>query len=132
MLETLSEFLLLTLMVVGGLRLSWQLSFGIFVLQYFYSCHFFASVASNVLAMFTCFFSTTSALGSPLLFREIILPFLSYFFRCHMHYDIMLVRVLLAQLCSFGFMVRLWLCRHFSECVYLPWKLELDSSIGKH
>ncbi|TYJ23963.1 hypothetical protein E1A91_A08G228700v1, partial [Gossypium mustelinum] len=43
--------------VVGGLGLSWQMSFGILVLLYFYSHYFFASGAAHIGAMFTAFLS---------------------------------------------------------------------------
>nr|KJB56606.1 hypothetical protein B456_009G127300 [Gossypium raimondii] len=45
------------LQVVGGLGLSWQMSFGILVLLYFYSHYFFASGAAHIGAMFTAFLS---------------------------------------------------------------------------
>ncbi|KAJ0982328.1 hypothetical protein J5N97_010583 [Dioscorea zingiberensis] len=50
---------------VGGLGLSWHLSFGILVLLYFYSHYFFASGAAHIGAMFTAFLSVASALGTP-------------------------------------------------------------------
>ncbi|KAH9741303.1 Dicarboxylate transporter 1 [Citrus sinensis] len=50
---------------VGGLGLSWQLSFGILILLYFYSHYFFASGAAHIGAMFTAFLSVASALGCP-------------------------------------------------------------------
>ncbi|VAI14513.1 unnamed protein product [Triticum turgidum subsp. durum] len=53
---------------VGGLGLSWQLSFGVLVLMYFYSHYFFASGAAHIGAMFTAFLSVASALGTPPLF----------------------------------------------------------------
>ncbi|PPD87069.1 hypothetical protein GOBAR_DD16013 [Gossypium barbadense] len=51
--------------VVGGLGLSWQMSFGILVLLYFYSHYFFASGAAHIGAMFTAFLSVATALGTP-------------------------------------------------------------------
>ncbi|KAG0458418.1 hypothetical protein HPP92_023575 [Vanilla planifolia] len=60
---------------VGGLGLSWQLSFGILVLLYFYSHYFFASGAAHIGAMFTAFLSVASALGTPPLFGAMVLSF---------------------------------------------------------
>ena len=62
---------------VGGLGLSWQLSFGILVLLYFYSHYFFASGAAHIGAMFTAFLSVAIALGTPPYFAAMVLSFLS-------------------------------------------------------
>ncbi|CAA6667321.1 unnamed protein product [Spirodela intermedia] len=58
---------------VGGLGLSWQLSFGILVLLYFYSHYFFAS---------------GHALGTPPLFAAMVLSFLSNLMGGLTHYGI--------------------------------------------
>ena len=50
----------LFLQFVGRLCLSWQLSFGILVLLYFYSYYFFASGTAHIGAMFTAFLSIAS------------------------------------------------------------------------
>ncbi|XP_072978805.1 dicarboxylate transporter 1, chloroplastic [Typha angustifolia] len=73
---------------VGGLGLSWQLSFGILVLLYFYSHYFFASGAAHIGAMFTAFLSVASALGTPPLFAAMILAFLSNLMGGLTHYGI--------------------------------------------
>ncbi|KAK1562978.1 hypothetical protein Q3G72_020295 [Acer saccharum] len=62
---------------VGALGLSWQLSFGILVLLYFYSHYFFASGAAHIGAMFTAFLSVASALGTPPYLGALVLAFLS-------------------------------------------------------
>jgi len=74
--------------VVGGLGLSWQLSFGILVLLYFYSHYFFASGAAHIGAMFTAFLSVASALGTPPLFGAMVLAFLSNLMGGLTHYGI--------------------------------------------
>lgn len=73
---------------VGGLGLSWQLSFGILVLLYFYSHYFFASGAAHIGAMFTAFLSVSSALGTPPLFGAMVLAFLSNLMGGLTHYGI--------------------------------------------
>ncbi|CAA7404148.1 unnamed protein product [Spirodela intermedia] len=73
---------------VGGLGLSWQLSFGILVLLYFYSHYFFASGAAHIGAMFTAFLSVASALGTPPLFAAMVLSFLSNLMGGLTHYGI--------------------------------------------
>ncbi|WOK92411.1 dicarboxylate transporter 1, chloroplastic [Canna indica] len=73
---------------VGGLGLSWQLSFGILVLLYFYSHYFFASGAAHIGAMFTAFLSVASALGAPPLFAAMVLSFLSNLMGGLTHYGI--------------------------------------------
>ncbi|CAL0332487.1 unnamed protein product [Lupinus luteus] len=73
---------------VGGLGLSWQLSFGILVLLYFYSHYFFASGAAHIGAMFTAFLSVASALGTPPFFGAIVLSFLSNLMGGLTHYGI--------------------------------------------
>ncbi|KAL8129340.1 hypothetical protein V2J09_018495 [Rumex salicifolius] len=73
---------------VGGLGLSWQLSFGILVLLYFYSHYFFASGAAHIGAMFTAFLSVASALGTPPYFAAMVLAFLSNLMGGLTHYGI--------------------------------------------
>ncbi|XP_021812060.1 dicarboxylate transporter 1, chloroplastic [Prunus avium] len=73
---------------VGGLGLSWQLSFGILVLLYFYSHYFFASGAAHIGAMFTAFLSVASALGTPPYFGAMVLAFLSNLMGGLTHYGI--------------------------------------------
>ncbi|KAJ4724270.1 Dicarboxylate transporter 1, chloroplastic [Melia azedarach] len=73
---------------VGGLGLSWQLSFGILVLLYFYSHYFFASGAAHIGAMFTAFLSVASALGCPPYLGAIVLAFLSNLMGGLTHYGI--------------------------------------------
>ncbi|XP_028779987.1 LOW QUALITY PROTEIN: dicarboxylate transporter 1, chloroplastic-like [Neltuma alba] len=73
---------------VGGLGLSWQLSFGILVLLYFYSHYFFASGAAHIGAMFTAFLSVASALGTPPYFGAMVLSFLSNLMGGLTHYGI--------------------------------------------
>lgn len=73
---------------VGGLGLSWQLSFGILVLLYFYSHYFFASGAAHIGAMFTAFLSVATALGTPPFFGAIVLSFLSNLMGGLTHYGI--------------------------------------------
>ncbi|KAK7261530.1 hypothetical protein RIF29_27844 [Crotalaria pallida] len=73
---------------VGGLGLSWQLSFGILVLLYFYSHYFFASGAAHIGAMFTAFLSVATALGTPPFFGAVVLSFLSNLMGGLTHYGI--------------------------------------------
>ncbi|GAB4835219.1 dityrosine synthesis enzyme [Ancistrocladus abbreviatus] len=73
---------------VGGLGLSWQLSFGILLLLYFYSHYFFASGAAHIGAMFTAFLSVASALGTPPYFAALVLAFLSNLMGGLTHYGI--------------------------------------------
>ncbi|KAL2940787.1 Dicarboxylate transporter 1 chloroplastic [Bienertia sinuspersici] len=74
--------------LVGGLGLSWQMSFGILVLLYFYSHYFFASGAAHIGAMFTAFLSVSSALGTPPFLAAIVLSFLSNLMGGLTHYGI--------------------------------------------
>nr|Q41364.1 RecName: Full=Dicarboxylate transporter 1, chloroplastic; Short=SODIT1; AltName: Full=2-oxoglutarate/malate translocator; Flags: Precursor [Spinacia oleracea]AAA68148.1 2-oxoglutarate/malate translocator [Spinacia oleracea] len=74
--------------VVGGLGLSWQMSFGVLVLLYFYSHYFFASGAAHIGAMFTAFLSVASALGTPPFLAAIVLSFLSNLMGGLTHYGI--------------------------------------------
>lgn len=74
--------------VVGGLGLSWQASFGILVLLYFYSHYLFASGAAHIGAMFTAFLSVSTALGTPPLFAALVLAFLSNLMGGITHYGI--------------------------------------------
>ncbi|PIN12358.1 hypothetical protein CDL12_15036 [Handroanthus impetiginosus] len=73
---------------VGGLGLSWQLSFGILVLLYFYSHYFFASGAAHIGAMFTAFLSVASALGTPAYLGACVLSFVSNLMGGLTHYGI--------------------------------------------
>ncbi|KAB2606168.1 dicarboxylate transporter 1 [Pyrus ussuriensis x Pyrus communis] len=73
---------------VGGLGLSWQASFGILVLLYFYSHYFFASGAAHIGAMFTAFLSVSTALGTPPYFGAMVLAFLSNLMGGLTHYGI--------------------------------------------
>ncbi|KAJ4970014.1 hypothetical protein NE237_003113 [Protea cynaroides] len=98
--------------VVGGLGLSWQLSFGILVLLYFYSHYFFASGAAHIGAMFTAFLSVSSALGTPPLFGAMVLSFLSNLMGGLTHYGIGSAPVFyganyvpLAQWWGYGFLI---------------------------
>jgi len=86
--EVLAVNYLHLLQFVGGLGLSWQLSFGILVLLYFYSHYFFASGAAHIGAMFTAFLSVASALGTPPYFGAIVLAFLSNLMGGLTHYGI--------------------------------------------
>ncbi|XWS52521.1 hypothetical protein CRYUN_Cryun11dG0077800 [Craigia yunnanensis] len=74
--------------VVGGLGLSWQLSFGILLLLYFYSHYFFASGAAHIGAMFTAFLSVASAMGTPPYLAALVLSFLSNLMGGITHYGI--------------------------------------------
>ena len=79
----------LFLQFVGRLGLSWQLSFGILVLLYFYSHYFFASEAAHIGVMFTAFLSVASALGTPPYFGAIATLSLWVFcFRCDVEKEI--------------------------------------------
>ncbi|XP_073050801.1 dicarboxylate transporter 1, chloroplastic-like [Primulina eburnea] len=73
---------------VGGLGLSWQLSFGILILLYFYSHYFFASGAAHIGAMFTAFLSVATALGTPPYLGAIVLSVLSNLMGGITHYGI--------------------------------------------
>ncbi|THU71635.1 hypothetical protein C4D60_Mb04t03530 [Musa balbisiana] len=102
----------LLLTFVGGLGLSWQLSFGILVLLYFYSHYFFASGAAHIGAMFTAFLSVASALGTPPLFAAMVLSFLSNLMGGLTHYGIGSAPVFyganyvpLAKWWSYGFVI---------------------------
>lgn len=97
---------------VGGLGLSWQLSFGILVLLYFYSHYFFASGAAHIGAMFTAFLSVATALGTPPFFGAIVLSFLSNLMGGLTHYGIGSAPVFfganyvpLAQWWGYGFLI---------------------------
>ncbi|KAL0419572.1 UNVERIFIED_CONTAM: Dicarboxylate transporter 1, chloroplastic [Sesamum radiatum] len=68
--------------------LSWQLSFGILVLLYFYSHYFFASGAAHIGAMFTAFLSVASALGTPPYLGACVLSFVSNLMGGITHYGI--------------------------------------------
>ncbi|XP_047307731.1 dicarboxylate transporter 1, chloroplastic-like [Impatiens glandulifera] len=97
---------------VGGLGLSWQLSFGILVLLYFYTHYFFASGAAHIGAMFTAFLSVASALGTPPYFGALVLAFLSNLMGGLTHYGIGSAPVFyganyvpLAQWWGYGFLI---------------------------
>ncbi|KAJ7980783.1 Dicarboxylate transporter 1, chloroplastic [Quillaja saponaria] len=97
---------------VGGLGLSWQLSFGILVLLYFYSHYFFASGAAHIGAMFTAFLSVASALGTPPYLGAIVLSVLSNLMGGLTHYGIGSAPVFyganyvpLAQWWGYGFLI---------------------------
>ncbi|XP_058762673.1 dicarboxylate transporter 1, chloroplastic-like [Vicia villosa] len=97
---------------VGGLGLSWQLSFGILVLLYFYSHYFFASGAAHIGAMFTAFLSVATALGTPPFFGAMVLSFLSNLMGGLTHYGIGSAPVFfganyvpLAQWWGYGFVI---------------------------
>lgn len=97
---------------VGGLGLSWQLSFGVLVLLYFYSHYFFASGAAHIGAMFTAFLSVSSALGTPPLIAAMVLSFLSNIMGGLTHYGIGSAPVFygagyvpLAQWWGYGFVI---------------------------
>uniref|UniRef100_A0A7N0RHS2 Uncharacterized protein n=1 Tax=Kalanchoe fedtschenkoi TaxID=63787 RepID=A0A7N0RHS2_KALFE len=97
---------------VGALGLSWQLSFGILVLLYFYSHYFFASGAAHIGAMFTAFLSVASALGTPPYLGAIVLAFLSNIMGGLTHYGIGSAPVFyganyvpLAQWWGYGFII---------------------------
>ncbi|CAL1409541.1 unnamed protein product [Linum trigynum] len=98
--------------VVGGLGLSWQASFGILVLLYFYSHYFFASGAAHIGAMFTAFLSVASALGTPPYMGAMVLSFLSNLMGGLTHYGIGSAPVFygagyvpLAQWWGYGFLI---------------------------
>lgn len=97
---------------VGGLGLSWQLSFGILVLLYFYSHYFFASGAAHIGAMFTAFLSVASALGTPPYLGACVLSFVSNLMGGLTHYGIGSAPVFygagyvpLAQWWGYGFII---------------------------
>nr|WMQ58783.1 dicarboxylate transporter 1 [Lilium hybrid cultivar] len=73
---------------VGGLGLSWQFSFGILTLLYFYSHYFFASGAAHIGAMFAAFLSVATALGTPPLLAAIVLSIFSSLMGGLTHYGI--------------------------------------------
>ena len=59
--------------VVSGFGLSWQASFGVITLLYFYSHYLFASGAAHIGAMYTAFLSVAVACGTPGLLAAIAL-----------------------------------------------------------
>ncbi|KAL1547437.1 dityrosine synthesis enzyme [Salvia divinorum] len=73
---------------VGGLGLSWQLSFGILVGLYFYSHYLFASGAAHIGAMFTAFLSVATAMGTPPYLGACVLSFVSNLMGGLTHYGI--------------------------------------------
>lgn len=76
------------LQFVGGLGLSWQLSFGILVALYFYSHYLFASGAAHIGAMFTAFLSVATAMGTPPYLAACVLSFVSNLMGGLTHYGI--------------------------------------------
>jgi len=92
--------------------MSWQASFGVLVLLYFYSHYFFASGAAHIGAMFAAFLSVASALGTPSLFAAMVLSFLSNLMGGTTHYGIGSAPVFygagyvpLAQWWGYGFVI---------------------------
>jgi hypothetical protein len=59
--------------VVSGFGLSWQASFGVITLLYFYSHYLFASGAAHIGAMYTAFLSVAVACGTPGLLAAVAL-----------------------------------------------------------
>jgi anion transporter len=74
--------------IVGGLGLSWQASFGVIVLLYFYSHYLFASGAAHIGAMYTAFLSVAIACGTPGMLAAIALGQLSNVMGCLSTYGI--------------------------------------------
>lgn len=74
--------------LVGGLGLSWQSSFGVVVLLYFYSHYLFASGAAHIGAMYTAFLSVATACGTPGMLAAIALGQLSNVMGCLSTYGI--------------------------------------------
>lgn len=74
--------------LVGGLGLSWQSSFGVIVLLYFYSHYLFASGAAHIGAMYTAFLSVATACGTPGMLAAIALGQLSNLMGCLSTYGI--------------------------------------------
>lgn len=73
---------------VGGFGLSWQASFGVITLLYFYSHYLFASGAAHIGAMYTAFLSVSVACGAPPLVAAITLGQLSNLMGCLTTYGI--------------------------------------------
>ena len=72
--EAVEEALALQVVnVVSSYGLSWQSSFGIIVLLYFYSHYLFASGAAHIGAMYTAFLSVAVACGTPGLLAAVAL-----------------------------------------------------------
>ncbi|CAK0745861.1 dityrosine synthesis enzyme [Coccomyxa viridis] len=74
--------------VVSSYGLSWQSSFGIIVLLYFYSHYLFASGAAHIGAMYTAFLSVAIACGTPGLLAAVALGQLSNVMGCLTTYGI--------------------------------------------
>ena len=74
--------------LVGSLGLSWQSSFVIIVLLYFYSHYLFASGAAHIGAMYTAFLSVAIACGTPRLLAAVALGQLSNVMGCLTTYGI--------------------------------------------
>ena len=74
--------------VVSGFGLSWQASFGVITLLYFYSHYLFASGAAHIGAMYTAFLSVAIACGTPPLLAALVLGQLSNVMGCLTTYGI--------------------------------------------
>jgi len=74
--------------VVGSFGLSWQASFGVITLLYFYSHYLFASGAAHIGAMYTAFLSVSIACGAPPMVAAIALGQLSNVMGCLTTYGI--------------------------------------------
>lgn len=74
--------------IVSGFGLSWQASFGVIVLLYFYSHYLFASGAAHIGAMYTAFLSVSVACGAPPLIAALTLGQLSNVMGCLTTYGI--------------------------------------------
>lgn len=74
--------------VVGSFGLSWQASFGVITLLYFYSHYLFASGAAHIGAMYTAFLSVSIACGAPPMVAAIGLGQLSNVMGCLTTYGI--------------------------------------------
>ncbi len=74
--------------IVGGFGLSWQASFGVIILLYFYSHYLFASGAAHIGAMYTAFLSVSVACGAPPLIAALTLGQLSNVMGCLTTYGI--------------------------------------------
>jgi hypothetical protein len=67
---------------VSSYGLSWQKSFGIIVVLYFYSHYLFASGAAHIGAMYTAFLSVAVACGTPGMLAAIALGQVKYWTPC--------------------------------------------------
>lgn len=71
---------------VGSLGWTWQPSFAILVLLYFYSHYCFASNIAHVSAMYAAFLSVAIATGSPPMFAALVFAFFSNMMGTLTHY----------------------------------------------